>query len=275
VLLDEAAYDQSGLLAIQRAAAELAAARADLVSILHMPQHYRTRAALDYQRALGTALRQAGSSTASFAALYHPWLVQRSEDGALAALSPDGAVCGIIAARTLARGAWVPPANQAVREALALTPTVSDDDHEQMYAASINLMYNSVRGFVVWGANTLDDDPHLGLLNVRRLLILLRRLVLRDGQRYVFAPHSPAFRRRVALGLERQLDDLFRRGAFAGGDPAQAYRVTIDETVNTSASIAQGQFIVELRIAPAQPLTFITVRLIQTENNVLSVEEVA
>ena len=37
-----------------------------------------------------------------------------------------------------------------------------------------------------------------------------------------------------------------------------------DETLNTSQSVDQGRFIVELRVAPSLPLTFVTVRFIQT-----------
>ena len=35
----------------------------------------------------------------------------------------------------------------------------------------------------------------------------------------------------------------------------------------------QGRFIVELRVAPAQPLTFVTIRLMQTGNGNLAVVE--
>ncbi len=108
---------------------------------------------------------------------------------------------------------------------------------------------------------------------MRRLLILLRRLVLRDGQNYVFAPHSPAFRQQIARSMERQLEALFVRGAFAGRDPAQSYQVVVDETLNTRQTVESGQLIVELRVAPSQPMTFILVRLIQTEAGTLVVQE--
>jgi hypothetical protein len=273
-LLSEGDYDTSGLLLIQRKLTELAAARADAVAVLSLPKHFRVREALDYRRDLDAQFLQAGDSTASYAAFYHPWLIVRGEDGVLSHLSPDGAVCGVIAARSIARGAWVPPANEPLRRALALLPVFSDSDEGLLYDDGVNLIQQNARGFLVWGASTLSADPDLLPLNVRRLLIVLRRMALREGQNFVFAPHSPAFRRQVAFGLERQLGVLFERGAFAGADPSGAYRVVVDETVNTQSSIEQGRFIVELRVAPAQPLIFITVRLIQSETDSLVVEEV-
>ncbi|HEX9371221.1 MAG TPA: hypothetical protein VF897_09450, partial [Roseiflexaceae bacterium] len=172
------------------------------------------------------------------------------------------------------RGAWVPPANQTIRSALALSRELGADEQAGLYERAINFLRPGPHGYVLGSASTLSEDPDLEPIGVRRLLILLRRLALREGQLYVFAPHSQAFRRRVARGFERVLAEMFTRGAFAGSDPAQAYRVVVDETLNTTYSVEQGRFVVELRVAPAQPLMFITVRLIQSGPETLTVQEV-
>lgn len=272
-LLAEEEYDAAGLLNLHVKATELASARADVVAILGMPWHYRLRQALDYRQTLGTTLLRNREATPSYAALYHPGLVVRETEGSLRLGGPEGAACGIIATRSRERGAWVAPANMPIRGALALAPTFTPSELEALYLAGVNPIRPEARGFVVWGAHTLSDDPDLGVLNVRRLLILLRRIALRDGQGLVFAPHSPAFRRQLALQLERLLATLFERGAFAGMDPTQAFRVVIDETVNPPASVEQGRLVVELRVAPSQPLVFITVKLVETRAGTLVVQE--
>ena len=271
-LLPELSYESAGLLNVQRSSAQLAAARADVVAVLTTPSHFRARDVLQHRRSLGRHLA-AGRATASYAALYGPWIVARESSGELRRSGPEGAVCGIIAARSLARGAWVAPANQPVRDAIALGQDFGPDDFAELYDAGVNQIRPGPRGFLLMGADTLSTDTDLRALGARRLLILLRRLALREGQTYVFAPHSPAFRRRVALGFERLLAMLFARGAFAGDDPSQAYRVVVDETLNTPASVAQGRFIVELRVAPSRPMTFITVRLVQTAPETLLAQE--
>lgn len=276
-LEDPRVYAADGLFDVQIKAAELAAARADLVAILSLPSHFRTRDALIHRRELRRAFLRSGRATDSYAALYHPHLVSRaSKDGtgALRRISPDGAVCGIIAAKALARGAWIAPANDVIRDAVALTPPLALSERADLYNDGINLIYQTARGFTLMSASTLSDDADLSALNSRRLLILLRRLVLRDGQNYVFAPHSPTSRREVALGMERALEALFLRGAFAGDDPSSAYRVVVDATVNTRERVEAGEFIVELRVAPSQPMTFILVRLIQTGSGTLVVQEI-
>lgn len=267
-------YVSDGLLDVQTQLAKLAAVRGDFVTMLTLPKFYRTPDALEHQRDLYIALRRADDSTPSYVALYHPWIIRRDDSGDLLHVSPGGAACGVMAKRSLERGAWVAPSNVTLSGVLSLSPIFSNDDEISLYNAGINLVQDQARDFVLWGANTQTLDPEFMALNVRRLMILLRRVALIEGQSYVFAPHSPAFRRRVKQIFERRLSLLFERGAFAGRDPLQAYQVVIDETLNTQASIEQGRLIIELRVAPSRPITFITVRLIQTASGLLTVQEV-
>jgi phage tail sheath protein FI len=121
-------------------------------------------------------------------------------------------------------------------------------------------------------ADTLSREVDVRPINVRRLLILLRRLSLRVGATYVFEPNDDSFRRLVQRGFEAVLERMFERGAFAGSTPATSYQVITDESINSRTSVDQGRFIVELRVAPLLPLTFITVRLVQTNDRSLVME---
>jgi len=123
--------------------------------------------------------------------------------------------------------------------------------------ACINLVRQEPRGFIVLDADTLSDDPDLRLINVASAAdCSCSRQALRLGMTYVFEPNSPAFRRLVERGFTEMLDQLFIRGAFAGATPATSYQVVADASLNTAPSVDQGRFIVELRVAPSQPLTF-------------------
>jgi phage tail sheath protein FI len=128
----------------------------------------------------------------------------------------------------------------------------------------INLVRQEPTGFLVLDSDTLSDDLDLRSINVRRLLSLLRRLALKRGAEYVFEPNDERFRRQVQRGFASLLDVMFTRGAFAGTTPTTSYQVVVSDTVNNFQSVEQGRFIVELRIAPSQPLKFVTVRLMQT-----------
>jgi phage tail sheath protein FI len=133
----------------------------------------------------------------------------------------------------------------------------------RLLTAQLNIVTREPKGFLVLNADTLSADVELRPLNVRRLLILLRKRAVQVGLRYVFEPNGPAFARLVQRGLEDMLGHLYERGAFAGRTAAASYQVVADEALNTQRLRDRGQFIVELRVAPSWPLTFLRVRLLQ------------
>jgi len=273
-------YTSDTLLAVQRALIRLCAARGDLLAVLALPEHYREQEAITHIEILkasnapslqvGTSVfppLNAGEASAfSYAAVYHPWMVSQQEVSQqdFRSIPPDGAACGVLAQRALARGAWIAPANEVFSGAVALMPPMLRQRWTEIQEVQINLVRQEPRGFVVLSADTLSNDPDLRPINVRRLLILLRRLALRLGATYVFEPNDDAFRRLVQRGFEALLDDMFGRGAFAGATPATSFQVVTSQALNTPESVDQGRFIVELKVAPSLPLTFLTVRLVQT-----------
>ncbi|MEO0536693.1 MAG: hypothetical protein AAF215_22795 [Cyanobacteria bacterium P01_A01_bin.123] len=273
-LLSALEYDETGLLEVQRAIARMAAALGDRVAVLGLPKHYRLPEVLHYQQQFLSQVRRDGETTDSYLAFYHPWLISRDDSSDLIHTEPTGANTGVMAALSLTQGAWIAPANERLQDILATVPTFALRDEQTLYSTGINPIRQTARGFVAWGSYTQSLGPEFEDLNVRRLFILLRRLALQEGRTYVFAPHSAAFRRRIQQRFERLLGRLFDRGAFAGRSPTEAFQVVLDGTLNTPVTIEQGQLIVELRVAPAQPLTFITVRLVQQETDQLTIQEV-
>jgi phage tail sheath protein FI len=206
----------------------------------------------------------------SFGALYHPWVI---EADALRVVPPDGAATGRIAGRTLARGAWIAPANEPLDGVLGLDPERSGLSSGVLAGLDINPLMTDPRGVIVNGAHTLSLDEELEAIGVRRLLILLRRLVLRDGTPLVFEPNSPQLRAHVARQLEAILAGLFARGAFAGETEAQAFRVRTDESVNPASLVDDGRFLAEIQIAPSRPMAFIHVRLTLDESGTATFAE--
>ncbi len=287
-------YKPDTLLAIQRALLRLCAARGDMCAVLTLPEHYREDETVAHVRMLKapfdslldvpvspptapvSPLSNGETSVFSYGTLYHPWLFTREEMQAstVKRLPPDGAVSGMIALRAITRGAWVAPANVPLVGVVALTPPIGRGSWLRLLEAQVNLIRQEPRGFLALNADTLSSDDDLRPLNVRRLLILLRRLALRLGTNYVFEPNSDSFRRLVQRAFEDALEQLFTRGAFAGDTAANAFEVVVDEEVNTPQSLDEGQLIVELRVAPSLPLTFLTVRLILQPDGIGTVTEV-
>ena len=280
-------YADTVLIAVQRGLLRMAAARGDLLAALSLPEHYREAGAIDHVTRLRAGSTQPGDGTAvrplgigerrawSHGALYHPWIIVREVSGAgeLRRMPPDGIATGILARRALDRGAWIAPANELLRGVVALTPPLPRGSYPALQDAQVNVIRREPRGFLSLSASTLSEEADLVPINVRRLLILVRRLALREGCIYVFEPNDDGFRRLVQRSFEGLLGQLFARGAFAGATPGTSFQVVTGPTLNTATSVDQGRVIVELRVAPSLPMTFLTVRLLESGDRRLVAEE--
>ena len=264
---DEAGFDADGrgqaLVDLQAALMRMCAAKGELLAVLSMPAHFRERDAIAHAARLQPSRGE--TSPATYGALYHPWPVDRRDDGTYFAFPPDGPVMGVLAARAFERGAWIAPANEPMKDFVALAPALRLEWMHALLDAQVNVVRRDPRGFLLMSEDTLaiDADADLRPINVRRLLVLLRRLALQRGATYVFEPHDDTLRRTVHRAFQQSLGDLFMRGAFAGATPEQSFQVVTGETINTPGETDLGRFHVDLKVAAALPMTFLTVRLRQ------------
>ena len=280
---DPAQFQPDTLFEVHRSLLRFCAARGDIMAVLALPEHFREENALQYIGDLKNPRPPAGNWVVpplgegeapafSYAAAYHPWLIVREEIGGLLRTPPDGAASGLIAGRSLARGAWIAPANETFTGVVSLTPRFGPDRYLDLLLAQLNLIRQEPRGFLALNADTLSGDEELRPINVRRLLILLRRAALRLGMKFVFEPNDLTLRRVVQGAFESIMQQLFMRGAFAGATPDASYRVVTDDTLNTPQDFDQGRFRVDLKVAPALPMSFLTVRLIQMGERAIATE---
>jgi phage tail sheath protein FI len=263
-----AAYDEGSLLEVQQALITLCAARADAVAVLSVPRHYTTDQVVLWHEGVTSSGRVSGAPL-SYAGFWHPWLQvvepTTPQLASLRATPPDGTVCGTIAARENSRGVWVAPANVPIRGAVGLAPTLPAGDCVSLFNHHANLVVQKPGKFVSLSAHTLAGDPSLLQISVRRLLILIRKVALRRGMRYVFEPNTDRFRTLVRLSFERLLTALQRLGAFVD------FQVDTGSGVNTADDIANGRLVVALRVAPTNPIEFITITLVRSGEGLLDV----
>jgi hypothetical protein len=285
IAVDEFNLDHT-LLPVHEALINFCQARSDIVGILTLPAHFEKQQCIEWQERLRVQLglpRRRTTSTdvrdladLSYVAVYHPWLLIRDttvRDG-LRPVSPDGVVCGMIAAREHTRNVWVAPANVPMRGALGLTPNFTEDDWADLYASQFNLLREETRDIRLISAHTLSDERSLLQLSVRRLLIQLRKAALEKGMDYVFASNHEQTHNAIRLSLESLLRFMFERSAFAGATQPSAFRIFVDTSINPPQSVEQGRLIAQIQIAPSEPLEFITVVLTRTDEDLLQATEV-
>jgi phage tail sheath protein FI len=100
-------------------------------------------------------------------------------------------------------------------------------------------------------------------------MILIRRVLVPLAESFVFEPNNRVLYRAVEREIGGLLTDLFERGAFAGGTPDASFRVRV---ASTAEDVDAGRFVVEIQVAPALPLEFMTIRLVQ--GSIQRIEEI-
>lgn len=214
----------------------------------------------------------------SWVAAYHPWLIPArrnmdvpgGEQARRRQLPPSAAAAGIIARRELERGIQYGPANEVARDIIHLAETQPAGRADALHPLNINCFVRQPSGIGLIAARTLSRERDWRQLSVRRLMLMLRRTLLAETQWAVFEPNGPALWRDLRHAIESLLRGLFRAGAFAGRSEAESFFVRIH---TETALLDRGELLVEIGVAPAEPLEFILVRLRRDGDGTLSLEE--
>lgn len=266
-------YDPEPLLTVRAALLRACAAIGDQFALLSLPRHCRPADAAAHVAALAALFPDNELRALRHAALYHPWLsapVGSTVDPDYIEVPPEGAVAGTFAIRARQRGAWIAPANMPIDDVVALSPAFGDRGREDFAGARVNLIRRAPRGIVASDAMTLSVEPDWGEINVRRLMSLLRRVCVRRGAPFVFEPNGDVTRRAIERIFGHMLDDMVRRGAFAGKGKGDSYRLAVDVTESDRMN---GRLAIEIAVAPARPLRFLTLVLAQAGGRFTLAEE--
>lgn len=267
-----AEHDDVALLDMQRLLIRACAARSDMVALLGLPQHYSGRVIEQWHEDLNNTPDFFDGQPLSYAAVYHPWTgVRETTTPSLAPLRyvpPDGTAAGMIAARERQRGAWIAPANVALRTVADLAPDFTDVEWAPLYNRQINVLRRQPGRYAAMSALTLARERTLVQISVRRLLIFLRKLALREGQRYVFETNNARFRTLVQTYFENVLAQLLNRGGVS------AYQVVTNAEINTPQDYDNGRFLIALKIAPTLPIEFITIIMLRSGDDGIDILEI-
>lgn len=210
-------------------------------------------------------------------AAYGPWLVaedpSRPPGDRYVATNPVGHVCGTVSRLDRERGSGWAPANALVRDAIDVVR--GGDEAEQVLALGgrVNLLRCRPGGGIeIWGASTLDAGEGRQIAH-RRLIHRIVRAIRRVAEPLAFDANVPILWFTVARAVSGVLLEAHRSGFLQGETPAQAFRVTCDETTNTPDRIDAGEVVCEIEVAPAAPMEFITLRLTLGAQGLLEVVE--
>jgi phage tail sheath protein FI len=193
-------------------------------------------------------------------------------DEPIVEMPPAAYAAGIIARRDLARGPQISPANETLRQVVALSATFDDVIHGGLYDPAPDTggfptpAVNCLRAFPgygiqLWGARTLSTETWLRFLSVRRTLTAIELRMKAALLELVFEPNRPALWLQIVQSAFAVLLPLFESGALRGSRPEEAFYVRCDGRNNPPEALERGELVVEVGVAVAAPMEFIVFRV--------------
>lgn len=209
-----------------------------------------------------------GRFDSSYAAAYTPWLSVPDGARGLVRLPPSAPAAGLVAHTELVHGLALAAANEVLIGVVDVERVIGPDEHGILHQRGVNVCRPDVDGIRLTAARTLSTDAAWRQLTVRRLLMVLERTVRRQLQWTVFEPDDGLLRDGVHRQLEGLLGSLFEQGCFAGSTAAESYFVSTTTGRDHAREADKGRLLVEVGVAPAEPLEFIVLRVaVQAEGD--------
>ena len=211
-----------------------------------------TQKAVNWHNGHGSTRSAAINS--SYAAIYWPWL--KTFDVGTASdiyMDPAAYAVSIMCHTDAVSDPWFAPAG--LTRGRLTKPTdveiiLNQGDRDTLYQPgnSINPIAKFAQdGIVIWGQKTAQRTPSaLDRVNVRRMMIVIRKMILAATRSIVFEPNDPMTWNRVVNLLQPAMDDIRRRRGIT------EFRVVCDETTNTPLRIDRNEMWCRVLIKPTK-----------------------
>ena len=137
-------------------------------------------------------------------------------------------------------------------------------DRERLYASRINPIATFPRqGFVIFGQKTLQiKSSALDRVNVRRLLLEVKRIIMGIALKLEFEQNTPDVRNKFVS------DSVLQLGLIQSQAGIEAFQVIMNETNNTQSDIDQNKLNGRIVVVPTRVIEFIAVDFIITNSGV-------
>jgi hypothetical protein len=206
---------------------------------------------------LTTAVSEASGLNTSYAATYYPWIrVLDSNSNKLIWVPPSAVMPEVYAFNDNAAAEWFAPAGLnrgGIPSAVGVKTRVPQSSRDTLYEGKVNpIVQFPGQGIVVWGQKTLQTQSSaLDRVNVRRLLIAVKKYIASSARYLVFEQNIEATRNRFLNIVNPYLASIQERsGLFA-------FRVVMDETNNTPDVIDRNILYGQLYLQPTRTAEFI------------------
>jgi len=213
---------------------------------------------VNYGSSVSTVTDKADGIDTNYAAVYWPWVqIQDSRaNGALRWVPPSVVLGGVYAFNDKVAHPWFAPAGlnrggldtvvQAERKLLL-------SQRDTLYDSSVNPIATFPgQGVTVFGQKTLQKKSSaLDRINVRRLLIRVKKFIASSSRFLVFEQNNEQLRKRFLNIVNPFLEQVQSQSGLS------AFKVVMDETNNTPDTIDRNQLIGQIFLQPTRTAEFI------------------
>jgi hypothetical protein len=242
---------------------QLCESRGDCLYLIDPPFGLRPQQVVDWHNGMLLSDLSAAINS-SYGALHWSWLkIFDQFNGGEIFIPPSGFVSAVIARTSRVAEMWFAPAGlNRGRLLTALdveySPTQGERDLLYGFNNAVNPIVNFPQdGITVWGQRTLQRiDSALDRINVRMLLIYLKKILIRTLRFFLFEPNDEILRLLVVNTITPLLADVMaRRGVTA-------FNIVCDDTNNTPIRIDRNELWVSVFIKPTRAAEFIVLNLV-------------
>ena len=190
--------------------------------------------------------------------MYWPWVKVPDSQVASAQrwVPPSVVLGGIYAFNDRVAHPWFAPAGLnrgGIDVAIQAERKLTQADRDTLYDSNVNPIATFPgQGVTVFGQKTLQKKASaLDRINVRRLLIRVKKFVASSSRFLVFEQNTAATRRRFLGIVNPFLEQVQSQSGLS------AFRVVMDETNNTPDTIDRNQLVGQLFLQPTRTAEFI------------------
>jgi len=215
-----------------------------------------------YSGGITDAITEAQSRDTSYAATYWPWVrIQDPATGKQVFVPASTLLPGVFAFNDKVAAPWFAPAGinrGGLSTVLRAKVKLSQADRDNLYTNNINPIATFPRtGVSVFGQKTLQKGASaLDRINVRRLLIELKSYISQIADTLVFEQNTITTRNNFLARVNPYLEAIQQKQGL------YAFRVVMDETINTPDIIDRNQLVGQIFIQPARTVEFVALDFI-------------
>jgi len=206
---------------------------------------------------ISSATAAINSLDTNYAATYYPWVKIVDRNTSLPVWVPPSVVLpGTIAYTDKVAHEWFAPAglNRGGLTTVTEAQTrLTHSERDDLYEERVNPIASFPgQGVVVWGQKTLQAKPSaLDRVNVRRLLIKLKKFIASSSRYLVFEQNTSATRSRFLNIVNPFLESVQANSGLS------AFKVVMDDSNNTPDVVDRNQLVGQIFIQPTRTAEFI------------------